>query len=42
MRSLLVVGEVATAVSAAVRRGLLLRTLMAVESYDRGYRPTAC
>jgi putative ABC transport system permease protein len=38
MRSLLVVGEVATAVLLLFGAGLLLRTLMAVESYDRGYK----
>ena len=37
MRSLLVVGEVATAVLLLFGAGLLLRTLMAVESYDRGF-----
>jgi putative ABC transport system permease protein len=37
MRSVLVVGEVATAVVLLVGAGLLLRTLMAVESVDRGY-----
>jgi putative ABC transport system permease protein len=38
LRSLLVGGEVATAVLLLVGAGLLLRTLMAVQSYDRGYR----
>ena len=38
MRSVLVVGEVATAVLLLFGAGLLLRTLMAVQSYDRGYR----
>jgi putative ABC transport system permease protein len=38
LRSLLVVGEVATAVLLLFGAGLLLRTLMAVNSYDRGYR----
>jgi putative ABC transport system permease protein len=38
MRSLLVVGEVATAVLLLFGAGLLLRTLMAVESFDRGYK----
>ena len=38
LRSLLVVGEVATAVLLLFGAGLLLRTLMAVESFDRGYR----
>jgi putative ABC transport system permease protein len=37
-RSLLVVGEVTTAVLLLCGAGLLLRTLIAVESYDRGYR----
>ncbi len=37
-RSLLVAGEVATAVLLLVGAGLLLRTLIAVQSYDRGYR----
>jgi putative ABC transport system permease protein len=36
--SLLVGGEVATAVLLLFGAGLLLRTLVAVESYDRGYR----
>jgi putative ABC transport system permease protein len=35
---LLVVGEVATAVFLLSGAGLLLRTLLAVESFDRGYR----
>ena len=38
IRSLLVVGEVATAVLLLFGAGLLLRTLMAVQSFDRGYR----
>jgi putative ABC transport system permease protein len=38
MRSLLVAGEVATAVLLLFGAGLLLRTLLAVESIDRGYR----
>ncbi len=38
LRSLLVVGEVATAVLLLFGAGLLLRTLLAVESVDRGYR----
>ena len=38
LRGLLVVGEVATAVLLLVGAGLLLRTLLAVESVDRGYR----
>ena len=37
-RSLLVVGEVATAVVLLFGAGLLLRTLLAVTSVDRGYR----
>jgi predicted permease len=37
MRNLLVTGEVATAVLLLFGAGLLLRTLVAVESYDRGY-----
>jgi putative ABC transport system permease protein len=37
-RSLLVVAEVTTAVLLLCGAGLLLRTLIAVESYDRGYR----
>ena len=37
-RSLLVVGEVATAVLLLFGAGLLLRTLLAVERVDRGYR----
>ncbi len=37
-RTLLVVGEVATAVLLLFGAGLLLRTLMAVEGVDRGYR----
>jgi putative ABC transport system permease protein len=41
LRSLLVVGEVATAVLLLFGAGLLLRTLMAVESVDRGYRAGA-
>jgi len=38
LRSLLVTGEVATAVLLLFGAGLLLRTLIAVESIDRGYR----
>ncbi len=38
LRSLLVIGEVATAVLLLFGAGLLLRTLIAVESFDRGYR----
>jgi len=38
LRSLLVTGEVATAVLLLFGAGLLLRTLVAVESFDRGYR----
>jgi len=38
LRNLLVAGEVATAVLLLVGAGLLLRTLMAVQSVDRGYR----
>jgi putative ABC transport system permease protein len=38
MRSLLVVGEVATAALLLCAAGLLLRTLIAVQSFDRGYR----
>jgi putative ABC transport system permease protein len=38
IRSLLVVGEVATAVILLIGAGLLLRTLIAVENVDRGYR----
>jgi putative ABC transport system permease protein len=38
LRSLLVIGEVATAVLLLFGAGLLLRTLMAVETFDRGYR----
>ncbi len=38
MRNVLVVGEVATAVLLLFGAGLLLRTLMAVQSFDRGYR----
>ncbi len=38
LRNLLVIGEVATAVLLLFGAGLLLRTLMAVESFDRGYR----
>jgi putative ABC transport system permease protein len=38
MRSLLVMSEVATAVLLLVGAGLLLRTLIAVQSFDRGYR----
>ncbi len=38
LRSLLVMGEVATAVLLLFGAGLLLRTLVAVDSFDRGYR----
>jgi putative ABC transport system permease protein len=38
LRGLLVVGEVATAVLLLFGAGLLLRTLVAVDSFDRGYR----
>jgi putative ABC transport system permease protein len=38
IRQLLVVGEVATAVLLLFGAGLLLRTLLAVENADRGYR----
>jgi putative ABC transport system permease protein len=38
LRSWLVAGEVATAVLLLFGAGLLLRTLIAVQSYDRGYR----
>lgn len=38
LRTALVVGEVATAVLLLFGAGLLLRTLIAVESVDRGYR----
>ncbi len=38
LHSLLVVGEVATAVLLLFGAGLLLRTLNAVETFDRGYR----
>jgi len=38
VRGLLVVGEVATAVLLLFGAGLLLRTLMAVDNVDRGYR----
>ena len=38
LRSLLVVGEVAIAVLLLFGAGLLLRTLIAVEGFDRGYR----
>jgi len=38
LRSVLVAGEVATAVLLLFGAGLLLRTLLAVESVDRGYR----
>ena len=38
LRSWLVAGEVATAVLLLFGAGLLLRTLTAVQSYDRGYR----
>ena len=38
LRGLLVIGEVATAVLLLCGAGLLLRTLLAVEGFDRGYR----
>ena len=38
LRSVLVVGEIATAVLLLVGAGLLLRTLLALDSVDRGYR----
>jgi predicted permease len=38
LRRLLVIGEVATAVFLLCGAGLLLRTLLAVEAFDRGYR----
>jgi putative ABC transport system permease protein len=38
LRALLVVGEVAMAVFLLSGAGLLLRTLLAVEAFDRGYR----
>ena len=38
LRNILVAGEVATAVLLLVGAGLLLRTLLAVQSVDRGYR----
>jgi putative ABC transport system permease protein len=38
LRGLLVIGEVATAVLLLFGAGLLLRTLIAVEAFDRGYR----
>lgn len=38
LRNLLVVAEVATAVMLLVGAGLLLRTLLAVQAVDRGYR----
>ncbi len=38
IRSLLVMGEVATAVLLLCGAGLLLRTLVAVQAYDRGFR----
>jgi putative ABC transport system permease protein len=38
LRNLLVAGEVATAVLLLVGAGLLLRTLLAVQTVDRGYR----
>jgi putative ABC transport system permease protein len=40
LRSLLVGAEVATAVVLLAGAGLLLRTLVAVETFDRGYRAT--
>jgi putative ABC transport system permease protein len=38
MRAALVAGEVATAVLLLFAAGLLMRTLLAVDSFDRGYR----
>ena len=38
MRAVLVAGEVATAVLLLFGAGLLMRTLLAVDSFDRGYR----
>ncbi len=38
LRNLFVVGEIATSVLLLFGAGLLLRTLIAVSSYDRGYR----
>ena len=38
LRDLLVIGEVATAVLLLFGAGLLLRTLVAVDAFDRGYR----
>ncbi|MGH8636284.1 MAG: ADOP family duplicated permease, partial [Burkholderiales bacterium] len=38
LRTLLVMGEIATAVILLIGAGLLLRTLLAVERVDRGYR----
>ncbi len=38
MRALLVAGEVATAVLLLFGAGLLMRTLLAVDGFDRGYR----
>jgi predicted permease len=38
LRGLLVIGEVATAVLLLFGAGLLLRTLLAVDGFDRGYR----
>ena len=38
LRGLLVIGQVATAVLLMFGAGLLLRTLVAVEGFDRGYR----
>jgi putative ABC transport system permease protein len=38
LRGLLVIGEIATAVLLLFGAGLLLRTLIAVEGFDRGYR----
>ena len=38
LRGLLVIGEIATAVLLLFGAGLLLRSLLAVDSFDRGYR----
>jgi putative ABC transport system permease protein len=38
LRGLLVIGQVATAVLLLFGAGLLLRTMMAVDAFDRGYR----